>query len=301
MRRRNKADVITRVCLNIRKRVGRLSLFILLAFGTFSCKNKQTEEPALIPQALIEQEGFALSWQDDFDQLNPEFWTIGLRDTATGDLVPGAHGRYLLNDNYDAYFTEEDVFIEDGHLVLQNQKRNVQGTDPTGSYEYTSGWVMSMHKVFFTGGYLEVKAQFPKGDKVWPAIWLIPEDLTWCPEWDLFEYFGYRDERYDRMGMHLCYGASPDQQWADYYIEGYDEQYDATAWHTYGFVWTTDYAAWYIDGAQVRYLSSEGISDWPAKDMYIVLNNGTRTASPDENTQWPNALRVDYIKLYNRQ
>ncbi|HKK75102.1 MAG TPA: glycoside hydrolase family 16 protein [Saprospiraceae bacterium] len=276
--------------------IGLLPLVLILCHCTPQAPKEATSAKA----EILGKEGFSLTWQDHFDEFNSEYWTIGLRDTTSGDEVPGAAGRYLLNDRYDAYYTEEDVFIEDGSLVLQNQKRRIQGADPVGTFEYTSGWVMSMHKVSFTEGYLEVRAQFPPGDKVWPAIWLIPEDLTWCPEWDLFEYFGYREGRYDRMGMHFCYAAYPNQQWSDYYIEGFDEQYDADAWHTYGFVWTTDYAAWYIDGQQVRYLSSEGISDWPAKDMYIVLNNGTRTESPDERTQWPNALRVDYIELYTQ-
>ena len=121
-------------------------------------------------------------------------------------------------------------------------------------------------------------------------------------EWDLFEYFGYRKDRgYDQMGMHLCYEPYPNQQWEEYFMGGYDKMFDCEDWHTYGFLWTSEYAAWYIDGKEVRRLSAEGITAWPSKEMYIVLNNGTRTSSPDQQTQWPNFLKVDYIKLFTHK
>lgn len=46
----------------------------------------------------LKTEGYSLKWEDHFNELNPKNWTIGLKDQATGDLVPGAHGQYLLND-----------------------------------------------------------------------------------------------------------------------------------------------------------------------------------------------------------
>ena len=90
-----------------------------------------------------------------------------LRDPDTGDIVPGAVGDHLLGWQYAGYVTEEDTFVEDGALVLRNQKRSFEGQSPAGQFDYTSGWVMSMHKVHFNKGYMEIRAQFPTGDKAW--------------------------------------------------------------------------------------------------------------------------------------
>ena len=79
--------------------------------------------------------------------------------------MPGAVGDHLLGWQYAGYVTEEDTFVEDGALVLRNQKRSYEGQSPAGHFDYTSGWVMSMHKVHFNKGYLEIRAQFPTGDK----------------------------------------------------------------------------------------------------------------------------------------
>lgn len=276
---------------------------LVAAFLLANCKGGQDSNDLAAGEGEVNQVEalFPNLWTDDFDTLDAQFWTIGLRDNISGDLVPGAHGDHLLNKQYDGYYIPENVYIEDGQLVLRNQKEAYKGISPEGDFNYTSGWVMSMHKVFFNEGYIEIRAKFPSGEKVWPAFWLIPEDLTWCPEWDLFEYFGYRsDVGSDQMGMHLCSSAYPDVQWSDYYISDYDKTYDCEEWHTYGFLWTSTHATWYIDGKEVRNLLAEGIPDWPSKPMYIVLNNGTRTESPEGTTQWPNYFTIDYLKLRTR-
>jgi beta-glucanase (GH16 family) len=250
--------------------------------------------------------GYEKIWEDGFSHFDEENWTIGLMDPDTGDMPPNQGGRYLLNDNYCGYITEEDTYVEDGKLYLRNQKRSYHGTDPEGDYEYTSSWVMSMHKRYFNGSergiYLEVRAKFPSGDKVWPAIWLIAEDLTWPPEWDLWEYFGkFFEWDYDEMYMRYIYGPWQNTENASEKIPGFDAVHDCETWHVYGFQWTATEAVWTMDGT-VMNTFTRGVDipdpDWPDKDMYIVMNNGQMTVAPDETTIWPNYLIIDYVALY---
>ena len=79
--------------------------------------------------------------------------------------MPGADGDHLLNTKNAAYITEEDTYVEEGALVLRNQKRPYQGQSPKGDFDYTTGMVMSMHRVHFNKGYVETRAQWPSGDK----------------------------------------------------------------------------------------------------------------------------------------
>ena len=64
-------------------------------------------------------------------------------------------------------------------FILENRKENIQGTNPIGDFEYSTGWINSLQKINFNGTekgiYIEIKAKFPKGNKVWPAIWLIDD------------------------------------------------------------------------------------------------------------------------------
>ena len=237
-------------------------------------------------------------WEDTFDgtSLDGNNWSLGCKDDVSGNKIPGAAGTYLLNDGYDSYQTAEDVWVSGGNLYLQNQKRTYVGDDPAGTYEYTTGWINSMHKVYFNKGYVEFRAQFPSGDKVWPALWLIAEDLRWGPEWDMWEYFGYRsDYGYDTMHNHLLTGRT---NWYGDAIDLYDQTYDCESWHVYGFEWHEDYAKWYIDGVPGTQINSADVRRYPNEDMYFVLNNSTRTDSPDTNTTWPNYVVIDYVELY---
>lgn len=264
--------------------------------------NEMKASPSV--SAALAPAGYQLIWEDQFDgtAINTNNWTVGsLRDQATGDLVPGAHGDHLLNTGYAGYITAEDCYLENGALVLRNQKRSYAGTSPGGTYQYTSGWVMSMHKVFFNKGYVEMRAQFPTGEKVWPALWLIAEDLVWGPEWDMFEYFGYRsDVGYDVMGMHLARGEWPSITWHSSWIRDYNLNYGNETWHTYGFEWKENEANWYIDGQLVHTLVKRApmSSTWPNENMYIVLNNGLKTDSPEGSTVFPNYVVIDYIQVY---
>ena len=271
-----------------------------------------------LPAARYVPTDYSFVWGDHFQgsELNTENWFIGMRNPDSGDLIPGANGDYLLKDAYSGYVTEEDSFVQNGSLILRNQKRSYTGISPQGSFEYTSGWVTSMQKVNFNKGYIEVRAKFPSGVQVWPAIWLVSEDLIWGPEWDLWEYFGYRDSinGYDAMGMHLMTGYEqagniwPNQDpqyWDMAWIDSYDLNYNAENWHTYGWEWTETYARWWINGKVVNTLyknQSRKPDLWPNEDMYIILNNGVRSAAPasDTSTIWPNQLEIDYIELYQK-
>jgi beta-glucanase (GH16 family) len=250
-------------------------------------------------------EGYVKVWEDHFDgpTINTNYWTVGtLRDPESGDIIPGADGDFLLKDKYSGYVTEEDSYIEDGALVLRNQKRAYEGTDPAGSYDYTSGWAMTMHKVYLNKGYIEMRAQFPSGDKVWPALWLIAEDLVWGPEWDMFEYFGQNVEGDDVMAMHLFVGEWDSPRWSTGFIFNFDQEYDCEAWHIYGFQWTEEKAVWSVDGVVKRELSSDGFwARWPNEDMYLVFNNEVQTYATDQTTEWPNYLKIDYVEIYSNQ
>lgn len=272
-------------------------LLMAVAFGPGSGMSVAAPPAAPNPSQV-----YAKTFEDHFESstLNSDYWTFGLRDPGTGHVIPGAQGDHLLNSSYDGYATQEDTYIQDGSLVLRNQKRNYAGTSPARNFNYTTGWVMSMHKVFFNKGYIEFRAKFPRGDKVWPALWLIPESRAWPPEWDMWEYFGYRsDVGYDVMGTHLATGPNyQNVNWYTNWLTNYNVNYGNDQWHVYGFEWTATRARWWIDGQLVHTRNAAGVSGYPNEDFYIVMNNGTKTDSPDTNTTWPNYLTIDYVELY---
>jgi beta-glucanase (GH16 family) len=286
------------------------SVCFLILLGRFLACAEETPPADPVQQNYLQNPGaYALKWRDDFDDFNQANWTVGLKDPVSGDMVPAQGGQYLLNDNYAGYITEEDSYVEEGALYLQNQKRSFTGNLPPGNYDYTSGWVMSMHKQFFNGTekaiYLEVRAKFPTGDNVWPAIWLIPESITWPPEIDVWEYFGkFFEWNNDEMYMRYIHGHYTNPVDHHEKLADFDQNYDCEQWHTYGFQWSATKMIWSIDGKRVntfRKGTQISSSNWPNQDMYLVLNNGILASVPDTNTTYPNHLIIDYIALYEEK
>ena len=101
------------------------------------------------------------------------------------------------------------------------------------------------------------------------------------------------------MGEHLCHGEWPNEQWNSYF----EKDLDQTEWHTYGLNWSPGLAEFYIDRQVNRRIEADYVPDEP---MYIVLNNGVQkvmeNGEPVEDTGiYPNALEVDYIRLYKNR
>ena len=257
---------------------------------------------------------YELIRQDDFGFFDKTNWSKGLIHDADESIRmiwnKNTGGEFLLNDNYDGYLVDNNVYVSDGLLYLENRKEKIQGTDPVGQFDYTTGWINSLQKINFNGTekgvYIEIRAQFPKGDKVWPAIWLIDDSPNrgWPPEIDIWEYFGrfFNTNRTDEMFMRYIYGLWNDKKDHSVPIENFQQTYSAfNQFYTYGFLWTKDRMSWYIDD-QLIHTKTKGVevpsADWPNKPMCLVINNGLMRAVSDENTTFPNALVLDYLKIY---
>ena len=288
---------------------------VFLSFIFFSsCKKDSCKKDSEVQENLITPDGYQLLLRDEFDSFDSNHWSKGLKNDVDDQIrmIWNQHtgGENLLNDNYAGYLQDENTYVENGYLFLQNRKETVQGTDPIGTFEYTTGWINSLHKINFNGTqkgiYLEVKAKFPTGDKVWPAIWLIDdsENRSWPPEIDIWEYFGkfFNTNRSDEMYMRYIYGTWNNKEDHSSVIEDFQYIYNASSqWHIYGFNWTDSTMKWYIDQNLVH-TKTNGIEipsiDWPDKPMCLVINNGLLNVVDEGNTIFPNTLLLDYIRLF---
>ena len=283
---------------------------VFFSFIICSSCDKDSE----IEENLIAPDGYQLLVRDEFESFDSTHWSKGLKNDVDEQIrmMWNQHtgGENLLNDNYAGYILDENTYVENGYLFLQNRKETIQGIDPVGTFDYTTGWINSLHKINFNGTqkgiYLEVKAKFPIGDKVWPAIWLIDdsENRTWPPEIDIWEYFGkfFNTNRKDEMYMRYIYGTWNNKEDHSSVIEDFQTIYNASnQWHIYGFYWTDSTMNWYIDQDLVH-TKTNGVEipsdDWPDKPMCLVINNGLLNVVDEGNTIFPNTLLLDYVRIF---
>ena len=276
----------------------------------------ENNKPAVQKSAV--PDGYELILQDDFEFFDQNNWSKGLTHDSDASIKmiwnKNTGGKHLLNDNYAGYVQDQNTYTVNGLLYLNNRKETIQGTDPAKTFEYSTGWINSLQKLNFNGTqqgvYLEVKAKFPKGEKVWPAIWLIDDSTNraWPPEVDIWEYFGtFFNANWgkDQMYMRFIYGHWSDKKDHSIPINNFQHDFKASEqWHTYGYLWTNKKMSWYIDGEEVH-TKTKGkevpSNDWPNKIMCLVINNGLLNAVSEGDTVFPNSLIIDSLKLYQEK
>ncbi|MEI6712665.1 MAG: glycoside hydrolase family 16 protein [Verrucomicrobiota bacterium] len=231
---------------------------------------------------------FPLKLEERFlgKRLNRDLWNTHLE-------VFGRWGDRYHNDSYLNYLSDEDVLVEDGRLRLRSDLRSVEGDNPPGEYDYSSGLVSSHDKFVFTYGYIEIRAKFPGGKGVWPAFWLMPQNHQWPPEFDIAEYYAGRN----LMHLGLCYGDFPDINWDS---GGNNDVDFEGSWNTFGLLWLPGKAQWIQNGVVKREVLGAYVPSCP---MYVILSNGVSSkigpsGEPDQKTVFPNYFEVEYLKVW---
>ena len=130
----------------------------VLGAATFTSSSAVSAVSAT-PSSFCTGEGWAQVWADEFSGsvLNESAWSI---DVGAGDSqVRQSQG------------TRDNVYLEDGHLVLRSQR------ETSGKWNYTSGAVETQHKVSWKGLTRAcVSAKLPGGEGPLPK----PSDRDWC-------------------------------------------------------------------------------------------------------------------------
>ncbi len=257
---------------------------LILLFGR-AFLSAEALEKAQFPPA-----GFQLALADEFSsaRLNRDLWSTSLE-------VFGRWGDRYHNDSYLNYLSDDDVLIGGGSLQLRSDYRSVEGDNPPGVYDYSSGMVSSKGHYTFTYGYIEIRARFPGGKGVWPAFWLMPEKHQWPPEFDIAEYYAGRG----LMHLGLCHGDFPEINWdsggnSDVDFEG--------GWNTYGLLWSPGKAQWVQNGVVKREALGPHV---PSIPMYVILSNGVSSrigpsGEPDQSTVFPNFFEIDYLRVWQK-
>ena len=92
------------------------------------------------------------------------------------------------------YYRPENVTVSGGVLRITAKQENY------GGMPYTSGRIRTAGLADWAYGRFEVRAKLPKGQGLWPAIWMLPTDWVyggWAAsgEIDIMELVGHEPNR----------------------------------------------------------------------------------------------------------
>jgi beta-glucanase (GH16 family) len=237
-----------------------------------------------------------LVWSDEFATSGRpgEHWTYDL-----GNGCPNVCG---WGNNELQYYTSEkqNVCVRDGKLVIEARKEVVDKS------QYTSTRIRTAKGISWQYGYIEVRAKLPEGRGTWPAIWMLPDTLTYggwpaSGEIDIMEHVGF-DQNVVHGTVHtLDFNHIKGTQ------VGKQKSVNAVhdTFHTYAINWTENKIEFFIDGEPYHAFENngQGFSAWPFNQrFYLILNIAVGGGwggmkGVDENI-WPQRMEVDYVRVY---
>ncbi len=170
-------------------------------------------------------------------------------------------GARTLTNNHEAEWYEDaglhgPFSLQGGALVITAHS----AAGLPGGLSYVSGLITTQQMFHQTYGYFEICAQLPRGKGFWPAFWLLPMDGSWPPEIDVMEMLGndttdyYASVHSKIAGDNIAKIAAPDL---------------TTGFHVFGVSWRPDHIRYYLDGVQVREVSTPPDM---YKPMYLLAN-----------------------------
>lgn len=243
---------------------------------------------------------------------SPGAWELAFSDEFDGsDLNTGVWatcfwwqrgGCTNLSTNERQWYTPDQVFLDDGALVLEADVGPAIGLDGR-EFPYVSGIVTTGRNspdrsappgFSFQYGYVEMRARIPDGLGMWPAFWLLPTTHDPKPEIDVMEILG---DRPDRLLMHIHWRdpARTDRQTGSTWI-GPDFSED---WHVFAVRWTAEAVTWFVDGIERwRFRQPASI---PHEPMYLLANlavGGSYAGDPDDPAIFPARYTIDYIRVW---
>lgn len=165
---------------------------------------------------------------------------------------------------------------------------------------YISG-ALNTSLIFSKGiycGYFELNCKLPPGAGMWTAFWLNYRPEPYSPEFDIMEQIGSRPTR-TTGSLHF----EPDKN-TEVVVANVDVRTDLTRnFHTYGGLWTPNYAACYFDGRLIG-ISSAGIGTGigyfnPGNPMDVRINFAIGTGMDDppaRNDEFPVEFQIDWFR-----
>ena len=259
----------------------------------------------LLSSTIFSQKDSSRSFVDEFDgrrgrKIDAAKWTA--------EIGGGGWGNEELQYYRDSV---ENAHLDGrGNLVITAAKIESAGdlTCWYGKCLYTSARLITKKKFEFKYGRIQARMKLPEGAGVWPAFWMLGNDIDrvgWpgCGEIDVMEFIGRDPSRiYGTVHGPGYSGASG--------IGGsisLTGNARASDFHIYSVEWSEKEIRWFFDGREYHKVSRMSLpngSKWVFDHPFFIIINfavgGKWPGGPDDKTHFPQSMLVDYVRVAAR-
>jgi beta-glucanase (GH16 family) len=275
---------------------------ILISFNnsTFDLAVTIQDNDAVLPdQIQTDAEGFltpsshpsmTLVWADEFEgtTLNAASWTYEIGNGCDVGICGWGNNELQLYTN-----SSDNSKLENGRLVITARKNG------TG---FTSARIKTQEKRVFTHGRVDARARLPKGQGIWPAIWMLGSNITtvnWptCGEIDIMELVGHQPAVVHGT-VHFFDGSYKFRSSSTSLSSGdFSDQF-----HVFTIMWDFNKIEFFVDNKLYKTFTNAGIQNYPFNNPFFFIMNvavgGNWPGSPDDTTVFPQEMVVDYIRVF---
>lgn len=247
--------------------------------------------------------------KQDYQKLERREWKLVWSDEFSGDTLtsPDANNwTFDLGTGTDGW----------GNQELQSYTDNVQNVSQDGEgnliiraiqigSSFTSGRIKTQGLFSQKYGRIEARLKTPYGPGLWPAFWLLGDNITtnpWpqCGEIDIMELRGQQP--------HIIHGSihGPGYSAGNAVSKGYALQngrFD-TKFHLFAVEWDADKIDFFVDDYLYQRIERKDVpGSWVFDQKFFIILNvavgGTYVGFPTNQTPFPQEMVVDYVRVYD--
>ncbi len=284
----------------------KLNLLVFVSVLTLTQCTKDDDKPEIVvdpPASKV----YTLVWEDNFD------------GTGKPDASKWGYEKGFIRNAEMQYYTdnEKNVRMENGVLILEALKeeivndRYVSDDDPSWiknrkTAKYTSASITTRKLVSWKYGKIEVKAKLPKGRGMWPAIWMLGDNIKkvgWpeCGEIDIMEHVGYDPNRiHGTVHTKAFNHRLKTQVGKSTMVNGIYNDF-----HVYSVTWTPKKIKISVDDNVYMTFDNENktTAEWPFDQKFFMILNvavggGWGGQKGIDDSIFPQRMEVDYVKIY---
>jgi beta-glucanase (GH16 family) len=277
--------------------LGFVTLLLASSTGKVS-RSDAGQSAALTNQRTV----WTLVWSDEFNAGDGS-----VPDASKWTFETGGNG--FGNQELEYYTSRpQNAEIRNGNLVITARREHFTGSDHV-TREYTSARLSTSKKFAQTYGRFEARIKIPYGQGMWPAFWMLGDDISkieWpgCGEIDIMENIG-REPSIIHGTIHGPGYSGAKGIGSPFAFP--DHRRFANDYHVYAVEWSPNEIKFYVDDNLYATRTpadlppgTKWIYDHP---FFIILNlavGGSWPGSPDANTTFPQKMLVDYVRVYKR-
>jgi len=251
-----------------------------------------SDDPVTIGEGYttpISYAGYNLVWNDEFDgtSLNSQNWTP---ETGAGGW----------GNNELQYYKADNASVSGGLLTIEARNETYQNSS------YTSARLISKNKQTFTYGRVDIRALLPKGQGIWPALWTLGNNIGnvgWpaCGEIDIMEMVGGNNREKTVHGTVHWDNGGHVQSGQPYTLPS---GIFADEYHVFTIIWDETKITWYVNDIKFNEvdITPSHMSEFHLPQFFIfnVAVGGIWPGNPDGTTVFPQQMKVDYIRVFQK-